>query len=164
MVEEHMARESTDMVQVKIRIPERLRVEVLMAAQASGRSLNGELSHLIEEGLARRDTDALIKSAVLAASGATAARIQELLAPYLDRLAQGNATSANPTSPPPDLAQLAEAMGRAAATAIEATREKIEARREKNAAQVMVRETIAAQDDLPLSFAPFGSPPPKTPR
>ena len=45
------ARKTTDLVQVKLRIPEWLRRQVLAEAKKSGRSLNGELAHLIEEGL-----------------------------------------------------------------------------------------------------------------
>jgi hypothetical protein len=75
-----MARKITDIVQVKLRIPEWLRREVLLAAKKSGRSLNGELSHLIEEGLAKPEYESLIKGAVETASVAAATRTMVELA------------------------------------------------------------------------------------
>jgi hypothetical protein len=162
-----MAREPTDIVQVALRIREQLRLEVEQAAQKSGRSLNGELIRLIEQGLARRDTDALVMQAALAASTEAALRLKEILGPYFDRLARGNAdniesmafrlkemlgpyfdrlTSANP-NPSPDF--VVQAMARAIEVmntmVTEARTERIEARRERNAAQAMVRELASPQ-------------------
>jgi hypothetical protein len=102
-----MARKFTDIVQVKLRIPEWLRRKVLQAADKSGRSLNGELFHLIEEGLARPEYEALIKCAADAASVAAATRIMEALAPYLDRQAPADPNrKTEPAVPPKDLAQV----------------------------------------------------------
>jgi hypothetical protein len=70
-----MARKSTDLVQVKLRIPEFVRRQVLAEAKKSGRSLNGELSHLIEEGLAKPIYKLLITKAAEVASVEAAARM-----------------------------------------------------------------------------------------
>jgi hypothetical protein len=128
-----MAREPTDTAQLKLRIPERLRRQVEQTAKTSGRSLNGELIHLIEEGLARRETAAIINMAAKAGSEAAATRIMETMAPFLGRVARAMETLAPYTDrlasnvlpllappsnmPPKDAAQaqreLVEAMGRA---------------------------------------------------
>jgi hypothetical protein len=73
-----MARKTTDIVQVKLRVPEWLRREVLQAADKSGRSLNGELVHLIQEGLEKPKYAALIKGAIEKASVAAAQQTLEV--------------------------------------------------------------------------------------
>jgi hypothetical protein len=67
------ARKTTDLVQVKLRIPEWLRRQVLAEAKKSGRSLNGELAHLIEEGLIKPRYESLITKAAEVASVEAAA-------------------------------------------------------------------------------------------
>ena len=69
------ARKTTDLVQVKLRIPEWLRRQVLAEAKKSGRSLNGELAHLIEEGLIKPRYESLITKAAEVASVEAAARM-----------------------------------------------------------------------------------------
>jgi hypothetical protein len=69
------ARKTTDLVQVKLRIPEWLRRQVLAEAKKSGRSLNGELAHLIEEGLTKPRYESLITKAAEVASVEAAARM-----------------------------------------------------------------------------------------
>jgi hypothetical protein len=68
-------RKTTDLVQVKLRIPEWLRRQVLAEAKKSGRSLNGELAHLIEEGLIKPRYESLITKAAEVASVEAAARM-----------------------------------------------------------------------------------------
>jgi hypothetical protein len=162
-----MAREPTDIVQIALRVREQLRRDVEELAQKSGRSLNGEIIRLIEQGMARRDTDALVMQAALAASTEAAMRLKEMLGPYLDRLARGNADniesmafrlkemlSTNPNPPPPN-DFVVQAMARAIEVmntmVSEARTERIEARKERNAAQATVREANAPTLPLPMS-------------
>ena len=74
------ARKSTDIVQVKLRLPERLRREILLMAKKSGRSLNGELVRLIEAGMAKPRHKSLIKSAAEAAPASVTAVNKVLMA------------------------------------------------------------------------------------
>jgi hypothetical protein len=46
-----MARKPTQIVQIKLRLPERLRREVEKLAKQSGRSLNGQLVFIIEDAI-----------------------------------------------------------------------------------------------------------------
>jgi hypothetical protein len=60
-----------DTTQVKFRMPERVRRQVIAAAKKSGRSLSAELNHLIEVGLANPGDPSLItKVAEIAATEA----------------------------------------------------------------------------------------------
>jgi Arc-like DNA binding domain len=59
-----MTRKPNDTVQVNLRVPEWLRLDVLRRSEKSGRSFNGELIHLIEEGMAKPQTAALIDESV----------------------------------------------------------------------------------------------------
>ena len=67
-----MAHKIDDIVQVKLRIPERVRRQVLAAANKSGRSLNTELNRLIglgltvDEGSITPEQNEVIKNKVLA--------------------------------------------------------------------------------------------------
>jgi hypothetical protein len=81
-----MTRKTTDIVQVKLRVPEWLRREVLRAADKSGRSLNGELVHLIQEGLAKPKNAALIKEAVEKSSAETLSLMGTLTEPMYARV------------------------------------------------------------------------------
>jgi hypothetical protein len=85
-----MARKPTDTVQVNLRVPEWLRLDVLRRSKKSGRSFNGELIHLIQEGMAKPKNAALIKEAVDKASVATASRA---MAELTALLAVGNKES-----------------------------------------------------------------------
>jgi hypothetical protein len=72
-----MARKITDIVQVKLRIPEWLRRQVLAEAKKSGRSLNGELARLIEKGLVKPEYESLImKAADIASIKATSEMVR----------------------------------------------------------------------------------------
>ena len=77
---------ATDLVQVKLRIPEWLRRQVLAGAKKSGRSLNGELSHLIEEGLLKPEYGKLITTAAEVAAKESAARMSQAINDAFARL------------------------------------------------------------------------------
>jgi hypothetical protein len=84
-----MARKSAELVQVKLRMPEYLRRQVLAAAKKSGRSLSGEINYLIEEGLIKPEYEKLIRTAAETASIESATRMTEAikgaLAPTTER-------------------------------------------------------------------------------
>ena len=100
-----MARKPNDTVQVNLRVPEWLRLDVLRRSEKSGRSFNGELTRLIQEGMARPKTAALINAAVekamsrmtqvaeIAAAEA-AVRMALTLLPALEETPQGRETKA----------------------------------------------------------------------
>jgi hypothetical protein len=84
---------ATVLVQVKLRITEGLRRQVLATAKKSGRSLNGELNYLIEQGLAKPEYEALIKSAAESAAIAAASRMAETISrAMLEKTSQGLVT------------------------------------------------------------------------
>jgi hypothetical protein len=58
-----MARKSAELVQIKARMPEYLRRQVLAAAKKSGRSFSGELNRIIEVGLAGQGPEELTRKA-----------------------------------------------------------------------------------------------------
>jgi hypothetical protein len=61
-----MTRKTAELVQVKLRMPEYLRRQVVAAAKKSGRSISGEFSRLVEEGLEKPEREALAKGAAQA--------------------------------------------------------------------------------------------------
>jgi hypothetical protein len=73
-----MARKSTQIVQLKLRIPEYIRKLVAERAKKSGRSLNGELAFMLGEATAKQSFDEVIKAAT--ADAASAATLQTLKA------------------------------------------------------------------------------------
>jgi hypothetical protein len=73
------SRKPTDTVQVNLRLPEWLRLNVLRRSEKSGRSFNGELIHLIHEGMAKPKNAALIKEAADKASVSATSRVAEMI-------------------------------------------------------------------------------------
>jgi hypothetical protein len=63
-------RKSTDIVQLKLRLPESLRRNIERNARKSGRSLNGELVHQLQKAYTETETDLLEKTAQAAADRA----------------------------------------------------------------------------------------------
>jgi hypothetical protein len=98
-----MTDKGADTVQVKLRVPARIRRQVLAAAKKSGRSLSSELNHLIETGLANPgDVSLVTKVAATAAAEAVVRVLREVL-PVLEETPQGRealkAASASMRSP-----------------------------------------------------------------
>jgi hypothetical protein len=99
-----MTDKGADTVQVKLRVPTRIRRQVLAAAKKSGRSLSSELNHLIETGLANPGDVPLITKVAEMAAREAALRMALALLPALEETPQGRealkAAAASVRSPP----------------------------------------------------------------
>src|SRR5262245_38779669 len=78
------SRKLTATVQVNLRLPEWLRLDVPRRSEKSGRSFNGELIHLIQVGMVKPKNVALIKEAAEKASVSATSRMAEMIALMID--------------------------------------------------------------------------------